>query len=296
MIENCGVTLTFDRSPQRAVTTEQAATDTLLALGQADVMVGTAHLKTAVLPEYQQAYEAIPVLAEKVPTAEQIRAVDPDFIYSPFLSLFIPGAAGERSEYQQLGVNTFVSSVECRDIDQNKSKTAFELIERDLLDLGRIFAAEERAAELVAAQNKIITEARAAKAEVADGTSIVYLYSVYKGAPYVAGNSGIGQAISDIVGVENAFADVDEMWPEVSWESIADRNPTFIVLGDLAERGAPGDPYQDKIDFMKADPAMSQLDAVINERFIIVPGIELDASVRSAHALELISKGIADHS
>ena len=113
-----------------------------------------------------------------------------------------------------MGVNTFVSSVECRDIDQNKGKTAFELIERDLLDLGRIFGVEA-CRRLVAAQNKIITEARAAKASGRWHFDRL-LYSVYKGAPYVAGNSGIGQAISDIVGVENAFADVDEMWPEVS--------------------------------------------------------------------------------
>ena len=292
-IDNCGFELGFKATAQRAVSTEQAATDTLLALHVEKQMVGTANLKTAVLPEYQDEYEAIEKIAERVPTAEQLRSVDPDFVYSPFESVFTADGAGTREELKDLGVNAYYSNVECRDYEPNKGKNAFDLIEKDITELGTIFGAESRAKELVAEQQRIIEDAKGKDIKDADKLSILYLYSVYKGAPYVAGKTGVGQSISDIVGVKNVFEDTNELWPEVAWEAIAERNPEVIVLADLKERGAPGDSYEDKIEAMKKDPAMSQLDAVKNERFIIVPGVELDANVRSAHALQVIADGLA---
>lgn len=293
-IDNCGLELEFKDVAQRAVTTEQAATDTLLALEVEKQVVGTANLKTAVLPEYKDKYEAIEKIAEKVPTAEQVRAVDPDLVYSPFESVFAADKIGTREELKKLGVNAYYSNVECRDYGPNVGQDAFDLIAKDITDLGTIFGAEERAKKLVEEQENIVSEAKKVEVKNKDIKSVVYLYSVYKGAPYVAGATGVGQSISDIVGVENAFGDVRELWPEVAWEAIAERNPDVIVLADLKERGAPGDSYEDKIEAMKKDPAMSKLDAVKNERFIIVPGVELDANVRSAHALKLIADGLAE--
>lgn len=284
-IDNCGFELNFSTVPQRTVTLEQASTDTLFALGVADHIAGTSNQKTPVLPEYAEAYNKIPVLAEKPLTSEQLRSADPDFVVSPFESFFTADNVGTREELKELGVNSYVSNVECRDYKDNKGKTAFELIAKDLEELGKIYAVESRAKELIAEQETAIKAAE----NKGKGTSILYLYSLYKGTPYVAGNTGVGQAISDITGSKNVMEKVNDLWPEVGWEAIADLNPDVIVIGDLKERGAPGDSYEDKIEAMKADPVMSKLDAVKNERFIIVPGVELDATVRAAHALTVIS-------
>lgn len=99
-------------------------------------------------------------------------------------------------------------------------------------------------------------------------------------------------AISDITGVVNAFGDVDEQWPGVSWEAIADREPDIIVLGDLSERGAPGDTIEEKIAMLNSEPGVSYLDAVVNERFISVPGIEMDPSIRASNTLRLFAEGL----
>lgn len=112
--------------------------------------------------------------------------------------------------------------------------------------------------------------------------------------PYVAGRTGLPSEMSRVVGAKNAFDDVDEDWPEVSWEEVAARNPDFIVIGDLSERGRPGDSAAEKRAAMAAHPVVSQLAAVRGNKIVEVPGIELDPSVRSVHALELLAAGMKD--
>jgi iron complex transport system substrate-binding protein len=120
------------------------------------------------------------------------------------------------------------------------------------------------------------------------------LYSTFNGVPYVAGGSGLPSEMSRLLGTKNAFDDVDEDWPEVSWERIAERDPDVIVVGDLSERGAAGDSAAEKIAMMREHPVVSQLAAVRDDKIIEVPGIEMDPSVRSAGALDLFADGLRD--
>lgn len=115
---------------------------------------------------------------------------------------------------------------------------------------------------------------------------------MYAGLPYVAGHGGMPSAMSELVGVRNAFDDVDEDWPEVSWVEIARRDPDVIVVGDLSERGAPGDSAAEKLDMLRKEPTMSQLTAVKENRVIQVPGIEMDPSVRTVNTLGLFVEGL----
>ena len=52
-IRNCGVDITFDKAPQRAVAIGQSSTEILLSLGLADKIVGTAVWFGPVLPGYR---------------------------------------------------------------------------------------------------------------------------------------------------------------------------------------------------------------------------------------------------
>lgn len=69
-VSSCGLDLSVDAAPERAVTLEQGATELLLALGLGDAMIGTSYLTDAVAPEFADAYAQIPVLADQYPTAE----------------------------------------------------------------------------------------------------------------------------------------------------------------------------------------------------------------------------------
>lgn len=286
-VASCGQELRFDRTPQRVVTLEQSSTETLLALGLGDRMAGTAYRVTKILPEYQAAYDKIPVLNPKALTGEQLRAATPDLVLSSFASNFTKDKVGTREELRSLGLPSYVSAVDC---PQNEpGLTPFERLFRDYENYGRIFGVPDRAAALIAQQRAAIKQAEATKT---GKPTVLYLYSVFKGLPYVAGNNGMPSDMSRILGAPNAFDDINEEWPEVAWEEIAKRDPDVIVVGDLSERGAPGDSAAEKIATMRAHPVVSQLTAVRENRIIQVPGIELDPTVRSANTLRLVSEGL----
>lgn len=284
-VTSCGRQLQFDKSPSRVVTLEQSSTETLLALGLGDRMAGTAYRAGKILPEYLDAYSKIPILSDKELSGEQLRAATPDLVVSSFQSWFTKDKVGTREELQSLGLPSYVSAVDC---PQQEPGTPFERLFRDYENYGKIFGIPDRANALIARQREVIQQAT----QTAAKPTIVYLYSIFKGLPYVAGHNGIPSDMSRILGAPNAFDDVNEEWPEVPWDEIARRDPTVIVVGDLSDRGAPGDSAAEKIKIMRAHPVVSQLTAVRENRIIQVPGIELDPTVRSANTLRLIAQGL----
>ena len=295
-VTSCGRRLSFAEPPKRTVTLDQTSTETLLELGLQDRMAGTANLKTKIPARYEAAYGEVPVIAPKIATGEQLRSSATDFAVAGSTDLFTADRAGTREELAALEVPTFVSAVDCPQ-HSPAGTTPFELLFSDYENLGKVFGAQERAGKLAADQRAAVTKAgeNAAKLpEGADRPTVVYLYSVFNGMPYVAGRTGLPSEMSRIVGAENAFDDVDEDWPEVSWEEVAERDPDVIVIGDLSERGRPGDSAAEKRATMKAHPVISRLAAVRDNRILEVPGIELDPSVRSVHALGLLAQGMKD--
>ncbi|CAL9664522.1 hypothetical protein SUDANB15_07128 [Streptomyces sp. enrichment culture] len=292
-VTSCGRKLSFDEPPERAVALDQSATETLLELGLEDRMAGTANLKTKIAEEYQDAYAEVPVLNPKILTGEQLRAATPDFVVASFDDLYAKDRVGTREELAGLGLPSYVSAVECP--KQNApGKTPFDLLFDDYENYGRIFGVEDRAAKLVAEQRAVVDEAAATAEEVEGEPTVVWLYSVYDGLPYVAGKGGLPSEMSRLVGARNAFDDIAEEWPEVSWEQVADRDPDFIVVGDLSERGAPGDSAEEKLRMMRGDTLVSKLTAVRKNRIVEVPGIEMDPSVRTTHTLKLLIEGMKE--
>lgn len=295
-VTSCGRQVPFAEPPERTVALDQTSTETLLELGLQDRMAGTANLKTKIPAKYQAAYGKVPVIAPKIATGEQLRAATPDFVVAGSTDLYTEDRAGTREELGTLKVPTFVSAVDCP--QQNPAgATPFELLFSDYENLGKVFGAEDRAGKLAADQRAAVAKAGANASKVPEGAgrpTVVYLYSVFNGMPYVAGKTGLPSEMSRIVGAKNAFDDVDEDWPEVSWEEVAKRDPDFIVIGDLSERGRPGDSAAEKRATMNRHPVISKLAAVRDDKILVVPGIELDPSVRSVHALGLLADGMKD--
>ncbi|GGP65980.1 ABC transporter substrate-binding protein [Saccharothrix coeruleofusca] len=287
-IESCGKRLAFADAPRRVVALDQSSTETLLALGVGDRVVGTANLKTEVAPEHAEAYAKIPVLSPKVLTAEPLRAANPDLVVASFKELFTADRAGTRDELEQLGVPTFVSAVNCPD----GRTEPFERLFRDFTDLGEVLGVPDRAERLVSEQRAIVEQVRAAGERRPEGIEVAWVYSVFNGMPYVAGGTGMADHMSELAGVRNVFADVDQEWPEVSWDELAKREPDVIVVGDLSERGNPGDSAGEKLAMMREHPAVSQLAAVRDGKVVELSGIEMDPSVRTVNALRAFSAGL----
>jgi iron complex transport system substrate-binding protein len=157
-----------------------------------------------------------------------------------------------------------------------------------------VFGVRDRAAALIEEQRGAVAAAAEAGAKATGEPSVLWLYSTFNGVPYVAGGGTMPSEMSRLVGAVNAFDDVAEDWPEVSWERIAERDPDVIVVGDLSERGAPGDSAAEKIELMRAHPVLSQLTAVRDNRIIEVLGTGMDPSVRAVETLESVVAGMRE--
>ncbi|WP_330274908.1 ABC transporter substrate-binding protein [Lentzea sp. NBC_00516] len=285
VVDSCGKQLTFTGTPQRVVTLDQNSTETLLALGMQDRMAGTANVKTKVSPRFADAYAKIPVLSPKILTSEPLRAANPDVVVASFKELFTADRAGTRDELETLGVPTFVSAVNCPD----GTTAPFDRLFRDYENFGKIFGITEKANQLAAEQRAAVAEVQAVKR---DPVKVVWVYSVFKGVPYVAGKDGMPSQMSRIAGAVNVFDDLSQEWPEASWEEVARRDPDVIVIGDLSERGNPGDKASEKLAMMREHPVVSQLKALRENNVIELPGIEMDPSVRTVDALKAFGAGL----
>ena len=108
--ENCGREVAVDRPPERVVTMNQHATELLLALDLGDRVVGTAFLDDDIHPDLADAYAAVPVLADTYPSKEEVLGADPDLVFAGFVSAFADDAAGSRSDLEELGIATHLST------------------------------------------------------------------------------------------------------------------------------------------------------------------------------------------
>ncbi|RSM64297.1 ABC transporter substrate-binding protein [Actinoplanes sp. ATCC 53533] len=289
-ITNCGLPVTVPAPPRRALAMEQNATEIMLTLGLADRMIGTSYQTDPVLPELAAAYGKVPVLAKLYPAREAVLNARPDFVYSTFTSAYASDAAGARKDLAGLGVPAYLSRFACEDPGTGERAVTFDGIFAEITEIATVFGVADRGAAVVAAQRARLDAARQA-APGAD-TSLLWYYSGTK-TPYVAGAGGLPAAISTQLGVRNAYGDAKQTWPAGNWEEIAARDPDVIVLADLT-RGGDGDSAQSKIDFLRANPVTSKLDAVRNGRFITVAGSSMDPSVRSVTAVEQVSSGLQE--
>ncbi|MGV3491878.1 MAG: putative F420-0 ABC transporter substrate-binding protein [Devosia sp.] len=271
-LQNCGVEVTFAKAPERAVTIKSTATELLLSLGLAEKIVGVG-FQDGPLPESLATAGAnLNVLSDKLPSQEVVLETEPDFIYGGWESNFAADGAGERPTLATLGVATYVAPAACRTI--KPPQLTFDALFAEIAEMGAIFDAEPAAQTLIAEQ-------QAALATLAPDTRdlTAVWYSSGTKAPYVGAGSNAPAMIMEALGLTNIFTDVDEGWFAASWEAVVDANPDVIVLVDSAWNSA-----DQKKKLLAENPITSKLDAVVGQRYLIIPFPASEAGVRNVPA------------
>lgn len=281
-LTNCGTPVSVAKPPSHAVTMNQSATEIMLALGLADRMIGTAYLDDAILPEYAADYAKVPVLAKEYPSKEALLEKEPDFVYASFASAFSDEGVGERSALGALGVGTYVSPAGCPK-DSRPAKLSMDDVFGEIRDIASIFGVPERAIALIDAQ-----KARIAKVSTAAKSHSVLWWDSVTDAPSVGACCGTPGMIMSAVGADNEFADLTGSWADTSWEKVVERDPDVIVLVD-----ASWDTAAAKKAFLRDNPTLKDLPAVVNQRFITVPFSDTSAGVRNVLGIEALATGIA---
>ena len=284
-LENCGLTTTYAAPPARAVTMNQGATEIMLALGLQERMAGTAYLDDTILPEYQAAYAAIPVLAEEYPSQEVLLAAEPDFVYGAYASAFAEEAAGSRTDLAALGIGSYLSSIACDDNSLRPAQTTFETVYSELRDIGRIFGVTARAEALIAELQGRLDEVRS-RLDGAEPVSIFW-YDSGIDEPLAGACCGAPNLIIAAVGASNIFTDAAGNWATVNWETVVERSPQVIVVIDAA-----WDPAQQKIDLLQTNPAYASITAVQDGRLVVLPFSATTLGVRNVTAVVDLAKAL----
>ena len=263
--------VTFTESPKRAVTTSHFMTEILLSLGLEDKMVGTCWADNEIFPELKEGYKKVPILSDRYPSKEVFYSVEPDFVSGWHSSLNPKRLAGVE-ELMENGVNPYI-------ISSLEKGSKVEDVYEDYITLGKIFDVEDRAEKVVDSLKKTVEKAKKLKRD--KKTIRVFAYDSGKEAPFVVAGTGLGNDIITKAGGENIFKDVQGNYATVSWESILERDPEVVVIVNYGN-----DKAQEKIDFLKKNEFTRELEAVKENKFVVVSLAEISPGPRIGKAIE----------
>ncbi|MGW6635493.1 ABC transporter substrate-binding protein [Streptomyces cyaneofuscatus] len=297
-LKNCGRTVTVKAPPQRAVSVDQGSTEILLSLGLADRLAATATWSDPVMKGLEKANEGVERISENRPSFEKVLDKEPDFLSASFASTLAKGGVAPREQFEKLGVSTYISPADCVGKDNSGggdgARTApltMDSVYTEVRELSRVFGVPERGDALV---KKL--QARVAKAtDGIDGSkaSLLYWFSDSK-APYLAGCCGAPGVITRELGAKNVFDDTHDEWPQISWETVADRNPDVLVIGDLSRTMQTAESAEKKIEFLESNPVTRTMDVVKNRRYVLLSGQAMNPTIRTVEGLERVAAGLRD--
>ena len=301
-LENCGSSLTFQHAPSGTVTIGQAGTEMLYALGLGDKVRGTSLWFNNVLPAYKAQNDRIERLADNDPSFEAVIGKRPELVTVELEWMVGPqGVVGTREQFHELKIPTYLLPSDCEAKDNlvgadgtRLAPFRIESIYKGIEQLAEIFDVQERGTQLTDELKASLAQsiAKAHDKQRPPLSALVWFSSADMDIdPYVAGHKGVPDFMLTTLGVRNVV-ESDEEWPTVGWETIAKANPTFLVIARMDRRRFPADDHEKKLAFLRSDPVTRNMDAVKNNRIIILDAMAMQASVRTFDGLQQLAEAI----
>ncbi len=286
-IRSCNRDVTFDKAPERAVSNDVNLTEMMLALKLQDRMVGYTGVSgwKTLDEKLREGVRELPELSPKYPSKEVLLGANADFYFAGWNYGMKVGGEVTPETLAPLGIKVYELTESCIFV-MRKNKPTMDDMFVDLLNLGRIFRVEDRAQALVAGYRKQLGEIQAKIGHI-DRPTRVFVYDSGEEKPFTSGRYGIPTAMIEAAGGVNVMDDVEKSWTEVSWEPVIEKNPEVIVIVDYGQVTAA-----QKIAFLKGNPAFKNIDAVKNDRFVVLPYVEATPGPRNIEAIAALAKAL----
>lgn len=287
-VDSCGQALTFDKAPKRAVVHDINMAKMAFALGLQPQMVGVTGISGwyKLDDAFRREQGAIPELAPKYPTLENLVAVEPDFFFAGWYYGMKPGGDVTPETLAPHGIKTLVLTESCVHLDKARPAASMDLLYGDVEKLGVIFDRKPQANALIEGWKAELADIQTKVA--ANDETRVFLYDSGEDKPFTAGKFAIPTAMISAAGGVNIMADMETSWGTTDWETVAMRNPQFLVLLDYQTDSG----YRKLLDFLKSHPAMKETDAVKNERFVALRYEELTPGPDNIAAIAKIARAL----
>jgi iron complex transport system substrate-binding protein len=286
-VRSCDRQVVFEQAPSRAVSHDVNMTGIMLALGLTDRMAGYTGISgwKTLAPAMRDALDGLPELARRYPSIETLLNANADFFFAGWSYGMRIGGPVTPQTLAPLGIPVYELTESCSHTG-SRVRASLDDVYRDITTIGQIFSVEDRAEGVV---DEMRTRISRAAARIAPNAlkPRVFLYDSGEDRPMTSGRLGMPQALIEAAGGISITEDVAASWTQVGWESIVARNPEVIVIVDYGPTT-----WQQKRDFLLAQPALADVDAIKQERFVVLPYVGVTPSVQNAEAIEILTAAL----
>ncbi|MGZ0704114.1 ABC transporter substrate-binding protein [Pseudomonas piscis] len=283
-ITSCNREVTFKQAPKHALSHDINMTQMMLALGLKSHMVGYSGISgwKAVTPQMSALLDGLPELAAKYPSVETLLNANVDFLFAGWDYGMRVGGDLTPQTLAPLGINVYELTESCAFV-MKRPAASLDDTYNDLRNLGRIFDVQDRANALIAQMQEQVTQVQQ---DLPTEKPRVFLYDSGEDRAMTSGRLGMPQALIDAAGGRNILEDVEASWTRINWETVVERNPQVIVIVDYSEVTA-----EQKQQFLLDNPALQGVDAIKNQRFIVIPYVQATPGIDNVLAVETLAKG-----
>ena len=248
----------------RVVSVKGTATEIVYALGRGDS--DTAALTLVVLPDDR--IVGVDITSVHPPATKDVPKVGfPSKLAAEGILSLRPSLVLHDEEAGPKAVLTQLESAGIR-LFEVPTGDDVATAKRRIVALGELFDAEKKAEELVGAIEADLAEARKVVSAAARRPKVLFVYARGNKVLQVAGKNTAAQAMLDLVGAENAFAEVEGFRPMTA-EAVAAAAPEILLM---LERGAASVGGQEAVWSL---PGLAQTPAGKDRRLVVMEDTKL---------------------
>jgi iron complex transport system substrate-binding protein len=287
-VTSCGMPVTYDKAPTRAVSNDISTTEDMLALGLQSHMVGTfgvtgdGPVGTPVPAQYLAAFHSVREVTSNYFTKEELVGLHPDFLFAGWNYGLQQGTSLTPSGLAQFGIKTLVLTESCAHVQPGKTSVSINDTYNDLRNLGEIFNVRQKAQQVISSMQAQVAAAQAKITGLKPVT--VFDYDSGQAAPFTGPGLAMPTALISLGGGTNVFAGLKQSWTSVSWEQVVKADPQCMIINDYGTPTA-----QQKEEFLETSRITRNLTAVKNRCFLPLAYDEVTPGPRNAEAAVAIA-------
>jgi iron complex transport system substrate-binding protein len=288
-VTNCGTSVTYTKTPQRAVSNDINTTEDMLALGLESRMVGTfgvtgdGPVGQPVPTQYQAGFHQVRDVSPDYFTKEELVGLHPDFLFAGWNYGLQTGTSLTPQGLAPFGIKTLALTESCIHVQKDATTVSISETYQDLRNLGEIFNVRAKAQQVISAMRAQVAAAHSKTAGLKPVT--VFDYDSGEAAPFTGPGLAMPNALISLAGGTNIFASLKQSFTSVSWEQVVKADPQCIIINDY---GTPTAAQKEK--FLETSPITKNLTAVKNHCFLPLSYDEVTPSPRNSQAVTAIAR------
>lgn len=289
-VQSCDRSVTFDTPPQAAISNDVNLTEMMLVLGLTDHMVGYTGISgwNKLDAEMTAGVEALPELSAQYPSKEVLIGADADFFFAGWNYGMRVGGEVTPETLAPFGIDVYELTESCIHIG-TKDAASMDDMFNDLRNLGTIFDVSDRAEALIDSYQADLAAFLADQAPLTQAPR-VFVYDSGEDVPFTAGRYAMPNALIEAAGGVNIMDDFEKSWATVGWEAVVERDPEVIVIVNYGDVTAV-----QKRDFIMSNPAFADLEAVKNNRFVVLEYVEATPGPRNIGAVKTLAAAFREN-